>query len=280
MNKLLEIGFQVAGNWYLAADRIRIDVRQQGTQRNVLYAFVCDGEVKYVGKSTQTLRERMAGYASPGSAIRTNLRVNKLIHALLTDEITVEVLVLPDNGLMHYGPFHLNLAAGLEDSIIRTLRPEWNVAFGRKRKRELGLPLASGDTPDADEALLGKEDPAGEEDAFVAPLEDGSPLTNADPVVGEFRFILQPTYRQKGFFNGGVASSSLLGAGGDTIEIFFAHERQPFTGIINRTSNSNGSPRLFGGPELARQFQTLPEGCTMQVHVYSPTSIRIFQTPR
>ncbi|MFP3434510.1 hypothetical protein SB781_32630, partial [Paraburkholderia sp. SIMBA_061] len=83
-----------------------------------------------------------------------------------------------------------------------------------------------------------------------------------------------------GFFNGGVASSSLLGAGGDTIEIFFAHERQPFTGIINRTSNSNGSPRLFGGPELARQFQTLPEGCTMQVHVYSPTSIRIFQTPR
>lgn len=200
MNRLLDIGYQVAGHWYLADSRIRIDVRQHGTQRNVLYAFVCDSEVKYVGKSTQTLRERMAGYASPGSAIRTNLRVNRLIHALLLDEVTVEVFALPDNGLMHYGPFHLNLAAGIEDSIIRTLRPKWNVAFGRKRKREFGRPMACGDALDAEEALLGKEDTTVEERAVVASLEESAPLKGApSPVVGEFRFVLQPTYRQNGF---------------------------------------------------------------------------------
>jgi len=33
---------------------------------------------------------------------------------------------LPDNGLLHFGDFHVNLAAGLEDSIIKTLNPLWN----------------------------------------------------------------------------------------------------------------------------------------------------------
>jgi 5-methylcytosine-specific restriction protein A len=38
----------------------------------------------------------------------------------------VEAYILPDNGLLRYGAFHLNLAAGLEDSLIRELNPAWN----------------------------------------------------------------------------------------------------------------------------------------------------------
>jgi hypothetical protein len=40
--------------------------------------------------------------------------------------------VLPDNGLLRFGGFHLNLAAALEDSLINDLRPRWNMRFGRE----------------------------------------------------------------------------------------------------------------------------------------------------
>ncbi|MEX3983921.1 GIY-YIG nuclease family protein [Paraburkholderia sp. EG287A] len=266
MNRLLDIGFQVAGNWRLEGGRARIDIHKHGTQNNVLYAFVRDGlEVMYVGTSTMTLRARMAGYASPGSAKRTNLRVNQLIQALLAEGSVVELYVLPDNGLMHYGPFHLNLAAGLEGSIIRTLGPEWNVMFGRKREDAQANPSAGNE-----EVGAGDEDVEAEEEAPPA----GVPAVQPS-VVGRFRFKLQPTYWKQGFFNGGIDSTQLLGSDGETVEIFFGDEARPITGTINRTCNANGSPRIFGGPELRSRFQTLGELTLVRVDVFSPTSIRL-----
>jgi hypothetical protein len=38
---------------------------------------------------------------------------------------SVSILVLPDHGLLKYGGFHLNLAAGLEDDIVSQLKPRW-----------------------------------------------------------------------------------------------------------------------------------------------------------
>ena len=38
----------------------------------------------------------------------------------------VDIYALPDPGDMEYKGFHLNLAAGLEDSLIRELKPSWN----------------------------------------------------------------------------------------------------------------------------------------------------------
>jgi hypothetical protein len=259
MNRLLNVGFQTAGEWILQGGRLRFDIRQHGSQENVLYAFVCDGTVKYVGKSTQKLRARMAGYSSPGPTSSTNQRVKQLIVSLLMSGVTVEVLALPDSGLMHYGPFHLNLAAGLEDSIIRQLAPEWNVAVKPLQATALGR---------ADSEVR----PSTTADEREAPKETSVPDF---PAIGTFEFTLQPSYREKGFFNGGVASSSLLGAAGDNIEIYFADEPRPLLGLINRSSTGNGSPRIFGGPELARRFQTIATGAAMRVDVLSPTSVRV-----
>lgn len=265
MNRLLEIGFQVAGLWQLVDGKLRVDIQRHGAQQNVLYAFVCDGDVKYVGKSARTLRARMSNYLSPGLDSETNRRIRQLILLLLEAGATVEVYALPDNGLMHYGPFHLNLAAGLEDSIIRSLDPEWNMTTGRKRK---GLAQAVAPGSPTDIGL-----PA---DAEVATQE--SDATNG-PVVAAFEFVLQPSYWKKGFFNAGIAASPLLGAGGDNIEIFFGEEPSPIMGTINRSSTGNNSPRIFGGPELLRRFQSLPQSTPMQVEVFSPTSIRVRPSP-
>ena len=81
----------------------------------------------YIGKTTQKLKKRMYGYQNPGPSQSTNIRNNANIKSILASGTPVELYALPDNGLLHFGAFHLNLAAGLEDSINKELRPKWNI---------------------------------------------------------------------------------------------------------------------------------------------------------
>ena len=66
----------------------------------------------------------MYGYQNPGPSQNTNIRNNNLIKEFLSRGESVDIFALPDNGLLHYGDFHINLAAGLEDSIVSSLKPE------------------------------------------------------------------------------------------------------------------------------------------------------------
>jgi hypothetical protein len=165
---------------------------------------------------------------------------------------------------MRYGAFHLNLAAaGLEDNIIAELAPEWNFNAIRLPEGVTGVWEISG------KALRAPYEP-------LAETQEEAPSGGAAPAAVEtFEFQLQPTYWTRGFFNGGVASSALLGADGDTIEIFFGDEDDPILGTINRSANANSSPRVLGGPALRNRFQTLPEMSVMVVEVRSPSSIHI-----
>lgn len=215
MNRLLDIGFEPAGHWILEQGRLALDLYKYKSQRNILYAFVGDGQVKYVGKTLRSLATRMSSYRNPERTQTTNINNQKRIMALLQKGVAVEILALPDNGLLHYGQFHLNLAAALEDDIIRQLVPEWN---GGMKGAE-----------SSDERLLDK----GRENDAVP--------------VATFSFVLQPAYAKTGFFNVGVSESNLLGADGEKIEIFCGESESPIFGVINRRANSNGTPRIMGG---------------------------------
>jgi len=68
----------------------------------------------------------MYGYQNPGPTQSTNIKGNQKIGDLLNDGNQVDIYALPDNGLLHFGVFHINLAAGLEDNIVTTLNPPWN----------------------------------------------------------------------------------------------------------------------------------------------------------
>ncbi|MDN7184284.1 GIY-YIG nuclease family protein [Caballeronia sp. SEWSISQ10-4 2] len=200
MNRLTDIGFQLAGHWLLVDGKLKFDAIRHAEQRNVLYAFVCDGQVRYVGKSIQKLRERMGGYRSPGPKSTTNIRNRQNILELLAAGAAVDIYALPDNGLMHYGSFHLNLAAALEDSIIDTLRPEWN-----RPNRKNGTPLDSGEEEAVPAGVDTSDSDTGQQAA------DDVPVDNHIPVVSTFEFTLQPTYWNQGFFNAGVSGSPALG---------------------------------------------------------------------
>ena len=62
LKRLQEIGFDTAGEWLLEDAAPRIEVRRYSNAVNVLYAFVNESEVLYIGRSARSLRQRMDGY--------------------------------------------------------------------------------------------------------------------------------------------------------------------------------------------------------------------------
>jgi hypothetical protein len=287
-DRLLRIGFEAAGEWHITGERIRARFDRHAGQQNVLYAFVRNGEVMYVGQSERTLRERMRNYASPSEkGNSTNQKINRNIAELLRSRVSVEIFALPDNGLMHYGQFHLNLAAGLEKSIIRELLPPWNwksrngekvlvterddvvkTEQGSDRGAKDGAAQETSAEDAEDDALGGTEDDQS--------LSDGSENETPPEPIGSFEFKLERTYWKDGFFNGKNVGSPLLGEHNAKIEIFYGDEKMPFYGSINRRNTGPGqTPRISSGAALKSRFQRLPEGQTMVVDVYSPLSIRI-----
>ena len=106
------------------------------------------------------------------------------VKELLSLGVAVEILALPDNGLLHYGSFISILLPALEDAIIRVVDPAWN---GGTAEIEVSLPGSQATEPPA-------------------------------PIVGTFSFTLQPSYYRTGFFNVGVFSQKFLGADGEAIE--------------------------------------------------------------
>lgn len=124
--RLERMGFRRCGSWSLQDGRLKCELTDHGQDRNVLYAFVSDGEVLYIGKTVQPLKKRMYGYQNPGPTQSTNIKGNEQIQGVLKKKNSVEIFTLPDNGLLYYGGFHVNLAAGLEDSLVKELQPAWN----------------------------------------------------------------------------------------------------------------------------------------------------------
>jgi hypothetical protein len=126
MERLIDIGFRKVGEWTMLSESITPNLSDLANSSNILYAFIFDGKALYVGKTTQTLKRRLYGYQKPGPSQTTNIKGNMLLKELLVESKSVDIYALPDNGLHHFGAFHLNLAAGLEDSIITILKPKWN----------------------------------------------------------------------------------------------------------------------------------------------------------
>lgn len=250
MHRLLKIGLRKLGEWRLADDNLRYQLDSSAPHPNTLYVFVVDGEVKYIGKTTCTLRGRLNGYVRPGKTQLTNVRNNANIVAGLRAGEVVEIFALPDEDLHYFGGFHLNLAAGLEDSLIKTMAPAWN--GGRKAAPEDEL-----------------DQPANTEDGSGAPSRARLTVT------------MGATYWNNGFFNTGIETSEHFGADGQLIELFLGDATEPVLGTINRTANSNHSPRIFGGRAVKAWVQKeMPLGAQMRIELLSPTSIRLFPSGR
>lgn len=257
MNRLLEIGFECCGHWILEGEHLRCEQLKHKSTPRVLYGFAVDGEVVYIGKTVQSLERRMAGYRRPGPTQSTNIRNHAKILDTLRAGSTVDIFVLPDPGLLRYGVFQVNLAAGLEDEIISVLQPEWNIS-GRSTRQVLVARIE-------------------EELEEIREEENPPKYIGAVPIAParSTKLRLGKTYFHGGFFNTGVDTSKEFGEDGDAITIHIG-DGGFVMGYINRTTNSNRSPRIFGGKELKDWFQAschLDDELT--VEILGPREIRL-----
>lgn len=264
MNRLLEIGFKYAGNWCLKDGRLECELKSHGASKNVLYAFISNGDVRYIGKTTQQLKNRFSGYRNPTKTQSTNINNNANIMALLERQEPVDIFVLPDNGLLNYGGFPINLAAGLEDSLIGHISPPWNGG-----NREQGVVENGASLSFSKQAEL-KEQPSQHEESHAL----------ASLVVPEvkvaFELQLGIAYYNQGFFNVPVKYQEFFGSDGEEIEIYLGDIESPIVGYINRTANRNATPRIMGGKEMKHWIMGgFKQGDHLKICVFSCHSVRV-----
>jgi hypothetical protein len=126
VGRLQQIGFEKAGRWSLQGDKPICALDIHGAACDVLYAFVSGSQVLYVGKSTRSLEKRMYGYQRPGRTQRTNIACNEDILKALAAERAIDIYVFRDPSPKLHAGIPINLAAGLEDGLIREFKPPWN----------------------------------------------------------------------------------------------------------------------------------------------------------
>jgi len=128
---LEDFGFDEVGQWRLRASvksgvTFRLDRYQND---RVIYAFVVDGNPKYVGicdKSTTTLKDRMSRYRGRVGG-STNKRIADAIRGALQRGATVKILALRPHDSIQYRGLHIDLVKGLENPLLEAVDPDWNV---------------------------------------------------------------------------------------------------------------------------------------------------------
>lgn len=63
LDELRWLGFRHIGHWVLQNNAIALSLADMSEVSPALYAFVLDGEVKYIGKTSRILRQRL--YCKP-----------------------------------------------------------------------------------------------------------------------------------------------------------------------------------------------------------------------
>ena len=240
LERLQEIGFELAGEWLLEEDGPCIEVHRYGAAANVLYAFASENELLYIGRSGRALGVRMQAYEMGGPARSVRARNRERIIGMLMLDQQVALYAMPDPGAMLYGSFRVNLAAGLQHSLIEALDPAWNKAgsiFDSAEPTPLNM-VAS--------AARQRRRSAGSED------DDPAVLTTEQ---SGYRFLVGYMYMNKGFFNVPARYSRLFGKDREKIKILCGREKSTIHGHIDRSSNTNASPRIIGGGALKSWFE-------------------------
>lgn len=266
---LLNLGFMDVARWVHHGDLLtyELDHEDAATLQGrlddpaALYAFVQDDQVRYIGKTARSVRKRFVGYCRPGIRQSTNIRCHRRIKEALASGGEVRILLFTPTSHLRYGDFDINLAAGLEDSLIKVFDPPWN---GRER----GQPIS-------EEAEREGEEAPAELSERTAPLSENPPA--APSAIATFAITVGPTYYTQGFINPGVAASQHLGNDGEPITVKFDDDTPPVASSINRTANRTGAVRVVGrNREIARWFQQRCQiGDMIQGQVLDAHTIRL-----
>lgn len=228
MNRLLNIGFTKVGHWELTNEVLTWHLEAHNTTKNMLYCFISNEVIKYISRTTTNLAQRMGEYQNSDNS-HTKLKKirTKIVEHLKENKgQSLDIFIFVDNGKLKYGDFSINLAAGLKDSLLDKISPEWNNEETRQ----------SHETKEIN--------------------QEKSTLEKSEVIHQVFNIKLGTAYYNQGFFNVSQQYSSYFGADRELIEIKLGEDSiDNIKGVINRTANNNGTPRIMGGKELTNWIQ-------------------------
>ena len=238
LHLLEELGFEHAATWSLDQDLLSITYHNHQDTSGLLYAFVSNQIVRYVGVTERTFLNRMYGYRMPGRGQATNIRVNSQITQLLLEGASVRVYCLSGTEEVFYRGIRINLPAGIENPLICRIAqfhidngiPQlWNIRGNRRTVPALVT----------QEAV---EEAVAEDMIYVEAIPEEIQTVH---VYSEFYVKLRNAYYYKPFFNLRIAGSHLLGVHGEEITVdCIGLSPCQIVRTINRTHNTNGTVRL------------------------------------
>lgn len=268
---LSHLGFIHSGICSLTENQtLQIEIIANHQSSALLYAFVAEDLVKYIGVTTRTFENRMRGYAKPGRGQRTNIRVNAKIIQLLIQGTVVDIYTFSNKGLLQYQGLEINLAAGLEESLIRRIAEVlhnnqeeylWNIDHNPYRE----ITVIDVAAAIADEHVA---------DALTYEAVPDVHLHQPHP----FPTTLELTakYMRAPFINIKREGAMILGANRESVLVQLGAEGLVLEAVIGRTTNSNGSPRIYLGKKYLEWLQANHrEGDNLQIQILGPYGIKL-----
>jgi hypothetical protein len=243
---LLQLGFIDFASWHQDEDPGTISYRIENHAnrnlaqcRNALYAFARDQEVMYIGKTTRSMEKRFIGYCKPGKQQATNRRCHENIKSALKADEEIRIFLFVPVSLLQYGDFEINLAAGLEDSLIKEFAPAWNGNRGQP-------PVSEESQREVEEEKEISQSGPPSDMLTTMSAEDGP----------SFEIKLGDTCYNKGTINPGKRMNRYLGEDGASVVIYLGTKDDAVASKISRTANRSGAVRIVGNNwEIARWFQ-------------------------
>ena len=220
--QLIDLNFSVIGFWKKSNEGLSYEVLDNKHNEfeidNSLYVFFDkeNDRILYVGKTTQTLKKRFYGYIR-GNGQSTNSK----IHNKLVKERSGKILILSLNDVLpfNWGIYNINLAAGLEDSMIEIENPLWN---GKCSETE---------------------------------INEESSIENHSKIIDKFFIVtLSKTYFEIGSINVPLKKSDLLGKHDDIITIELSKDNKQIKTQINRNAVKNRSVRINQNKEIKEYY--------------------------
>jgi len=159
VEQLIKIGFIKAGYWHMGKKGLTFHLdADPKMKKEVVYAFVSDNDVYYIGKSDDTLHGRMTNYKSGKEENKsgiTNKKVRSKINEILGSGGKVEIYVLSDIELNHKG-FKVSLSSGIEPSLIKALDPNlrWNARHTGSNHKKKPINTRSPDELNSENSTL------------------------------------------------------------------------------------------------------------------------------
>lgn len=273
LHELQRLGFVYSGTCLLVNERLQIEIMANSEEKNVLYAYVQNEIIKYVGYTENSLSNRILGYKRPSTGQRTNLRINANILQILTNAGSVDVYCFANPEPMYYRGLQLDVAAGLELSLVKAaaqyhrenrLEPLWNIRGNRYFNQALEIPVQIG----AAHELL-------EEDQNY--LEQNLPVNQRQYPL-DVEVTLNYTYFNKGLFNLPVRVTDLVGRNREsiTVDLVGGGFEPIIDRFIDRTTNSNRTPRFYLGSCFKDWAEEkYQQGERFVVRILSPTHLQL-----